>query len=45
MGILLIIQGPQYEQSPGFTVAMPVGRAEVGRSNLTVAGSPLRTLL
>lgn len=43
MGILLITQGPQYEQTPGFTVAMPAGRTGVVQSHLTVKGSPLRT--
>ena len=45
MGILLIIQGPQSEQCARFTVAVPVGRAEGGRSERTVTGSPPRTFL
>lgn len=39
MGILLITRGPLHEQSVGFTVAMPAGRAGVGQSNLTMKGS------
>lgn len=44
MGILLITQGPQYEQSAGFTVAVPAGRTGVTQSNLPVKGSPPPTL-
>lgn len=39
MGILLITQGPQHEQSAGFTVAVPAGRGGVAQSNLTMKGS------
>ena len=42
MGILLITRGPLHEQSPGFTVAKPAGRAGVGQSNLTMEGSQQR---